>query len=621
MANLVFIVPRYKIFNNKEEAIKIPASHVLKHPYFEEHFTRGSSSRTRNLETGRCSCIIDIVAVFLRDGRFYNLHTGQCRCICKSTNFLARAVAIYGFAIEFGLHALAELVADDIPKFAERMKPADALCLRLMYEYSAPYQTFLQHIKAGTSKMSITHTVLFQFKDNVDQKEITRTCDDFLQLKDLCIHHTSKKPYITSLQGGKDNSPEGMQNGITHGFVATFESAEDRDYYVKTDPAHQAFIAQPKGQISIDEENTETKTITTPYVPNTNQRSHGPVPAEHLARLPNAPISFQLMNGTSPGLGFSGSQTDAGLRQLTIHTLDHTHQDTVTSAFARILDTDIAEVTYAQIIDGLPLGEVGFESRGGIPHQDHPINHCHDELCAGILDKAREFRRRFDPLVLEFDSRLLFAYQAASLGSRSFNTRLIEIIAIAVHQIVVILFSLEDGLHKNDGVIEWAPPKSDKFWWAHCPDGPEPTMFFHPWYLSHPRYPNRVANMVGYWAESRILGGVVLFDRSSVDQDAVYIHPDREDFLTGEEPGHNPLPILPDETNDFRVDPEESPEETGIYRDIWDRSELREDAYDQRLRDVWNKVDYLTHSDKGDAGDRALERRNRIFYAYSDDEA
>ncbi|KAF5651750.1 Stress responsive A B barrel domain protein [Fusarium sp. NRRL 25303] len=97
--------------------------------------------------------------------------------------------------------------------------------------------------------MSITHTVLFQFKDSVDQKDVTKTCDDFLQLKDLCIHPTSNKPYIISLQGGKDNSPEGMQNGITHGFVATFESAEDRDYYVKTDPAHQTFIAQVGGLV------------------------------------------------------------------------------------------------------------------------------------------------------------------------------------------------------------------------------------------------------------------------------------------------------------------------------------------------------------------------------------
>ncbi|PNP75269.1 hypothetical protein FNYG_11412 [Fusarium nygamai] len=134
MADLINVPSgRYKIFDSKKEAIKIPASHVLKHPTFAEHFTRTSRSRTRRLETGRCSCIIDIVTVFLRDGRFYNLHTGQCRCICKSTNFLTRAVAIYDFAIEFELHALAELVADDIPKFAERMKPTDVLCLKLMY--------------------------------------------------------------------------------------------------------------------------------------------------------------------------------------------------------------------------------------------------------------------------------------------------------------------------------------------------------------------------------------------------------------------------------------------------------------------------------------------------------
>lgn len=81
-----------------------------------------------------------------------------------------------------------------------------------------------------------------------------------LGLKDTCVHPTSAKPYILSFTGGKDNSPEGAQvgicslleilrdltasqNGITHAFSVEFESTEDRDYYVKSDPAHQAFIA------------------------------------------------------------------------------------------------------------------------------------------------------------------------------------------------------------------------------------------------------------------------------------------------------------------------------------------------------------------------------------------
>ncbi|KAF9773639.1 hypothetical protein IL306_008521, partial [Fusarium sp. DS 682] len=355
-------------------------------------------------------------------------------------------------------------------------------------------------------------------------------------------------------------------------------------------------------------------------------------------------MSLQQSN-QSPAQNVSAdNQAGTEFRQLAIDVLDEAHRDAVTVAISRILDTETAEITYAQIIDGLPLGEDAFEARGGTPHSDHPINYCHDELCAGILDKTREFRRQFDPQILKFDSRLLFAYQAASPGSRSFNTRLMELVAVAIHQIAVILFNLDESLHKNDGVTEWAPPKSDKIWWSHNPNGPKPTMFFHHWYLSHYRYPNGISDVVGYWAESRILGGVVLFDRRppapgfDVDQNAIYLHPDREDvtyricrltneqklqllnFLTSKDPAPNPLPILPDEKNDYRIDPEESPETTGVYRDIWDRSELPEEAFDKRLRDVWSRLDFPTHRDKGDAAERARERRHRIFYGYSDDE-
>lgn len=117
-------------------------------------------------------------------------------------------------------------------------------------------------------------------------------------------------------------------------------------------------------------------------------------------------MPFRPTNKLSLSLGSSGSQTGAGLRQLAIHTLDQAHQDTVRSAIARILDTDLAEITYAQIIDGLPLGEVAFESRGGMPHSDHPINHCHDRLCDGIMNRTRELHRTFDPKILQFDSRV-----------------------------------------------------------------------------------------------------------------------------------------------------------------------------------------------------------------------
>ncbi|PGH15589.1 hypothetical protein AJ79_02371 [Helicocarpus griseus UAMH5409] len=91
--------------------------------------------------------------------------------------------------------------------------------------------------------MGITRIVLFQFKAGAAAEAVNDACTRMLALKDDCIHPTHQRPYIKAVKGGKDNSIEGLQNGITHAFVVEFENAEDRDYYVKKDPAHLAFVA------------------------------------------------------------------------------------------------------------------------------------------------------------------------------------------------------------------------------------------------------------------------------------------------------------------------------------------------------------------------------------------
>ncbi|PNY27358.1 Uncharacterized protein TCAP_02718 [Tolypocladium capitatum] len=35
---------------------------------------------------------------------------------------------------------------------------------------------------------------------------------------------------------------ERREDGLTHAFVVEFQSQEDRDYYVRQDPAHNAFV-------------------------------------------------------------------------------------------------------------------------------------------------------------------------------------------------------------------------------------------------------------------------------------------------------------------------------------------------------------------------------------------
>lgn len=130
------------------------------------------------------------------------------------------------------------------------------------------------------------------------------------------------------------------------------------------------------------------------------------------------------------------------------------------------------------------------------------------------------------------------SFQTAGVGSRVFNTRLLEILAIAVHNTSVQLYKLDTSRHTKDGIVEWEPPKSDFVFWNAYPDGALPTLFRHPWYRAYDQCPNGVADMVGYWAENRILGGVSLFKRRGREQgdpnfyqdddnDEVYMHPDR----------------------------------------------------------------------------------------------
>ena len=58
------------------------------------------------------------------------------------------------------------------------------------------------------------------------------------------------------------------------------------------------------------------------------------------------------------GNGNEPPSTDIKFRKTNIDTLDEPHRDAVESAISKILSTEIAETTYAQIVDGLPLPEV-----------------------------------------------------------------------------------------------------------------------------------------------------------------------------------------------------------------------------------------------------------------------
>lgn len=71
----------------------------------------------------------------------------------------------------------------------------------------------------------VQHLVLFQFKPGTTPAELRQVYDGF----DTLIAGT---PGCIGFQWGRNNSPEGLAKGFTHGFVITFESLEARDKYM-----------------------------------------------------------------------------------------------------------------------------------------------------------------------------------------------------------------------------------------------------------------------------------------------------------------------------------------------------------------------------------------------------
>ncbi|KAH6842445.1 hypothetical protein B0I37DRAFT_314033 [Chaetomium sp. MPI-CAGE-AT-0009] len=292
------------------------------------------------------------------------------------------------------------------------------------------------------------------------------------------------------------------------------------------------------------------------------------------------------------------------------------HHDVFQRALQNVLSTEIARMTYAQIIDGFPIASVAKDKRWYDIDYEHPLfKSNHDKLCPGAWEKMEEFHASFDIDVLSMDERLLDAYSAESVGSRAFQLRLIEMIAVAVHQVAV-LHKLGD-LKQHDGWKTWKPPNR-YIGPDYSPDPkPYPTLFVHVHFRAHAQYPEGVSDMVGYWAENRILGGVVLFDRGESGNQCreVFSHSDRKNvtdriyalteeqkqklsafFADASNQQSNVLPVVGDSRNRVRVNHEDAVFMFHVYRDRWEREVLDYRQYPSRCRVI--ALDYPEMEDE-----------------------
>lgn len=81
----------------------------------------------------------------------------------------------------------------------------------------------------------LRHVVLFKFKQDTSPEKVKEIVNAFSALP-------SKIKEIADYEWGLNNSPEGLNKGLTHGFLLTFKSEADRDSYLPH-PDHKAFGA------------------------------------------------------------------------------------------------------------------------------------------------------------------------------------------------------------------------------------------------------------------------------------------------------------------------------------------------------------------------------------------
>ena len=80
----------------------------------------------------------------------------------------------------------------------------------------------------------LRHVVLFKFTDASTPEDVKKVEDAFVALK-------GKIDLIKDFEWGVNNSPEKLNQALTHCFFVTFSSTKDRDAYL-VHPAHKDFV-------------------------------------------------------------------------------------------------------------------------------------------------------------------------------------------------------------------------------------------------------------------------------------------------------------------------------------------------------------------------------------------
>ena len=98
------------------------------------------------------------------------------------------------------------------------------------------FAAFIANVSMSqTQTKMLRHVVLFGWKTGADSAAINKVVEGFKALP-------QKINLIKQFEWGTNNSPENLNQGLTHCFLVTFASEKDRDAYL-IHPAHKEFVA------------------------------------------------------------------------------------------------------------------------------------------------------------------------------------------------------------------------------------------------------------------------------------------------------------------------------------------------------------------------------------------
>lgn len=193
-----------------------------------------------------------------------------------------------------------------------------------------------------------------------------------------------------------------------------------------------------------------------------------------------------------------------------------------------ILALPVARETYSQIIHGTPSRMRSHLRETIVVNDSLKSSEKAIHLFEEIRTKFALQNLKIDMKVATFlivlhlikanFTQLAQNYQNASRGSRENLLRLLEIAAASVHALAGMIYT---SFHKDTNIMP-PEPREGHYWQFRRTDHFY-VDFYHTNYRRFENYPFGLLNVVGYWAETEIFGGVVLFERVESGSDVQLI--------------------------------------------------------------------------------------------------